>query len=171
MPNNLNGYRVSIRLARQTGESSRRAVTTHYGWRRAYFVLYAILSLLVAGCSVGPKKTVHLVGQLIDLSDSVLRTGGTDTVRFGHLHAGETAVKQLRLRNGSTQPLAILSIERTCGCTQLEVDSQPLIPGAQRAVTLSFDSRGLRGWQFKLVEIRFAQAAAPFRLYVEAEVE
>lgn len=138
---------------------------------RPQFVVLAALGVLLAGCGGTARKQVPRTGQLIVLSDSVLRTGGTDTVRFGHLHSGETAVKGLRLHNETAQPLAILSVERTCGCTELDVDFQPLLPGTERAATLAFDSRGLRGWQFKLLEIRFAQAAAPFRLYVEADVE
>ena len=58
-----------------------------------------------------------------------------------------------------------------CGCTTLEYDSQPIMPGSTAAVELRFDARGAWGWQLKLVRLRLLGGGEPFRLYVEADVD
>ena len=38
-------------------------------------------------------------------------------------------------------------------------------------VTLTFDARGEWGWQLKTLDVSFAGARSPLRLFIEAEVE
>lgn len=132
----------------------------------------AILALtaLTAACGTRPGTTERK-GRIISLTDSILATGGTDTVRFGHLGSGEIAVLRLWLANDASRPVAVTSYRRSCGCTTLEFDSQPIAPGDARQVTLSFDSRGARGWQLKTVDIVLSGAQKPLRLWVEADVK
>ena len=58
--------------------------------------MLAILALaaLAVGCGTSPRA-VERKGRIISLTDSILTTGGTDTVRFGRLGSGEIA--QLRI--------------------------------------------------------------------------
>ena len=109
--------------------------------------MLAILALaaLAVGCGTSPRA-VERKGRIISLTDSILTTGGTDTVRFGRLGSGEIAVLRLWLANDASRPVAVASYRRSCGCTTLEFDAQPIAPGDARQVTLTFDSRGERGW-------------------------
>lgn len=129
--------------------------------------------LLAAGCGrkTKPAYTAALSGRIVTVSDTILVAGGTDTVRFGRMRSGEIAVKPLLLHNTTQYPLTISSYVRSCGCTTLEYENQPLVPGEKRPLTLTFDSRGERGWQLKTVEISFGDGKRPLKLYVEAEVE
>ena len=54
--------------------------------------MLAILALaaLAVGCGTSPRA-VERKGRIISLTDSILTTGGTDTVRFGRLGSGEIA--------------------------------------------------------------------------------
>ena len=126
------------------------------------------LAALTAACGTRPRA-VERKGRIISLTDSILTTGGTDTVRFGRLGSGEIAVLRLWLANDASRPVA--SYQRNCGCTTLEFDSQPIAPGDARQVELTFDSRGERGWQLKVLDITLAGAQHPLRLLVEADVE
>lgn len=110
-------------------------------------------------------------GRIIPLTDTILDTGGTDTVRFGRLHSGEIAVLRLWLANRTERPLAVISYGRSCGCTTLDYDSEPITPGGMRQVSLTFDSRGERGWQLKTLDLHFTDGRRPLRLFVEAEIE
>ena len=126
--------------------------------------MLAILALaaLAAGCGTSPRA-VERKGRIISLTDSILTTGGTDTVRFGRLGSGEIAVLRLWLANDASRPVA--------GCTTLEFDAQPIAPGDARQVTLTFDSRGERGWQLKALDITLAGGQRPLRLFVEADIK
>lgn len=87
------------------------------------------------------------------------------------MRSGEIAVKSLRLRNDSQHPVAVVSYTRTCGCTILEFNKQPIASGSEAVAYLTFDSGGLTGWQFKLIEVQLAGATTPLKIYVDAEVE
>ena len=128
------------------------------------------LAALTAACGSQPRA-VERKGRIISLTDSILTTGGADTVRFGHLGSGEIAVLRLWLAYAASRPVAITSYQRNCGCTTLEFDSQPIAPGDARQVELTFDSRGEWGWQLKTLDITLAGAERPLRLLVEADVE
>ncbi|MDE6446374.1 MAG: DUF1573 domain-containing protein [Alistipes sp.] len=135
-------------------------------FRSAILLLAAVLC---GACGHSPAP-VAPGGRVIVLTDSLLESGGRDTLRLGRLHSGETAVSRLWFENRTAHPLVIVSYERTCGCTSLAFDSEPFAPGAMCAVELTFDSRGERGWQFKPLDLRFAPAGR-FRLFVEVDVE
>ncbi len=133
---------------------------------------------LAASCGGSGRRTDAVcedrqpfAGRTIVVTDSLLRTGGTDTLRFGRLREGETGLQRLRFENAATHPLTIVSLTRSCGCTTLEYDAEPIAPGSARRATLFFDTRGQQGWQLKNLDIAFAGAARPLRLLIEAEVE
>lgn len=137
--------------------------------------MFRVLSImaciaLVASCGSQPA-TRERKGRIITLTDEILAAGGTDTVRFGRMRSGEIAVLRLWLANEASKPVAVVSYDRSCGCTTLEFDTQPITPGDARQVTLSFDSRGEKGWQLRTLDVRMAGAARPLRLFVEADVE
>ena len=127
-------------------------------------------ALLTAACSTRPQTTERK-GRIIALTDSILTAGGTDTVRFGRLGSGEIAQLQIWLANDASRPVAVASYRRSCGCTSLEFDPQPIAPGDARQVTLTFDSRGEWGWQLKTLDISLAGAQQPLRLLVEADIK
>lgn len=133
-------------------------------------LLILALAAQLASCGGSTRPTAHK-GRIINLTDSIFNTGGADTIRFGRLHSGEIAVLQLSLTNQTTQPIAVIDYERSCGCTIFEFDTRPITPQGAQQVTLTFDSRGSWGWQLKTLDIRFAGKRHPLRLFIEAEVE
>ena len=52
--------------------------------------LLLLLAASLAACGARQVKTERK-GRIITLTDKILDTGGTDTVRFGRLHSGEIA--------------------------------------------------------------------------------
>ncbi len=110
-------------------------------------------------------------GQIVLLTDATDGTQRQDTVRFGRLHAGETALRRLWIANGCSRPIALTDCIRSCGCTTIEFDRQPIAPGEAQPVTLYFDSRGEQGWQLKTLDLQAAGCSAGLRLWIEAEVE
>lgn len=141
--------------------------------RTAALLRIALCALLcTAAISCTEKRAAGApAGQVIVLTDSTLTAGGVDTVRFGRLHEGETALRQLSLRNDGTEPTVVVGHETTCGCVTLEYERRPVRPGESLPVRMTFDSRGEYGWQMKLLTLRLGAKALPLRIYVEAEVE
>lgn len=143
-----------------------------------HLLRYALpAAILLAGLSAcrnrnqsAPELSSAGKGQIIAVTDSLLACGGSDTVRFGRLGSGEIAVKQLRLENRTRKPLVIVSVQRSCGCTSLDYEAQPVAPGESRRLEMTFDSRGEYGWQLKRVEILFGGHRGSLRLFVEADI-
>lgn len=103
--------------------------------------LLLLLAASLAACGARQVKTERK-GRIITLTDKILDTGGTDTVRFGRLHSGEIAQLRLWLANETSGPVVIAKYGRSCGCTTLEYDNQPINAGDAQQVTLTFDARG-----------------------------
>ena len=57
--------------------------------------LLLLLAASLAACGARQVKTERK-GRIITLTDKILDTGGTDTVRFGRLGSGEIAVLRQR---------------------------------------------------------------------------
>ena len=136
-------------------------------------VLLLALAVTTAACGTRQARTGETgrKGRIIAVTDTILDTGGTDTVRFGRLHSGEIAQLRLWLANETSGPVVIAKYGRSCGCTTLEYDNQPINAGDAQQVTLTFDARGEWGWQLKTLDITFAGGRKPLRLFIEAEVE
>ena len=135
----------------------------------------ALLATAISLAACGTRQAVpdkgERKGRIVTLTDTILDTGGTDTVRFGRLHSGEVAVLRFWIANETARPVAITRYDRSCGCTTLGYEAQPITPGDAQRVSLTFDARGERGWQLKTLDIVFAGGQKPLRLFVEAEVE
>lgn len=137
-----------------------------HGWR----VLLGGLIVLFCGCAA-PTGHRTFSGSVIAVSDRLLRTDVSDTLRFGRLHSGETARLEAGFWNSGELPLVVVKTESSCGCTTLEYDNQPIMPGDTLRVAVRFDTSGQRGWLFKVLRVYFAGGERPLRLYVEADVQ
>ncbi|MFR6634492.1 MAG: DUF1573 domain-containing protein [Alistipes onderdonkii] len=56
------------------------------------------------------------------------------------MHSGEVAVLRLWIENRASKPVAITRYDRSCGCTTLGYDTQPITPGDAQQVSLTFDA-------------------------------
>ncbi len=133
------------------------------------FVVITAIALTVA-CAEQQTK-VEYDSQMVELSDSLLTTGVTDTLHFGRMRSGEIAVKTLAIKNSTSEPLVILRHETTCHCATITYTKQPLMPNEQSQIRFEFDSRGAYGWQMKLANFYIAGAEHPLRVFIEAEIE
>ena len=134
------------------------------------FVLLGV-SLLLTACGASAKRTDAAAGRIIELTDRLLSEGGSDTLRFGHLGRGEIAELRFSLRNNTRQPIVLLGYDRSCGCVSLTYEPRPILPDSLLRFTARFDTRGEWGWQLKLLTLHLYGAAAPLRLFAEAEVD
>ena len=136
------------------------------------YALLLVVAWLAMSCGGGSQQTERpFSGQRILLADNSDGPIEADTVRFGHLYEGEIALRELLLCNHSERPVVITRYERTCGCTTLEYEAQPLMPGEERKVRLLFDARGAWGWQLKLLHIHLTEGGATKQIVVEADIE
>lgn len=140
---------------------------------RIYGLICATALLTMVGCRerrvpVAPQGGT--VGFSVTISDSLLRCDPDTVIRFGRVHEGEIVEYTLSLRNGYAEPLLILGVSASCGCTAVEFERKPIPAGGDSRFTLRFDSRGMYGRQRKTLDVQTSASPRTYRFYVEADV-
>lgn len=119
-----------------------------------------ILSLLLS-CSSG---TDHKISTGI-VNNPGTASGVTDTVNvpkmafaeevfdFGDITQGEKVTHNFKFRNTGKTDLVITSAQGSCGCTVPSYPKNPIPPGGEDVVEVSFDSNGKKGNQHKTITI------------------
>ncbi len=72
---------------------------------------------------------------------------------FGTVSQGTVVKHDFTIRNGGDSDLVIQRVIPACGCTAATASSEPIVPGAERAVQVSFDTAGFSGEKYKTVRV------------------
>ena len=108
---------------------------------------------------------------LITLSDSLIQARGADTIDFGRVCEGDVVTREIRVRNGGDTPMVITRLDLTCGCIQADYPRQPLRPGEEADMTVSFDSSRLGGWIYKTALVYTSITQTAYIIVIIAEIE
>jgi hypothetical protein len=74
---------------------------------------------------------------------------------FGQITEGDVVTHTFRFKNVGDNPLQLTRVKPSCGCTSPEWSDEPIAPGDEGLVTVSFNSSHKRGMQSKSVVITF----------------
>ncbi len=72
---------------------------------------------------------------------------------FGELVAGEKITYGFKFSNTGGADLIIKNVIASCGCTATEFPKDPVKPGEEGVIKITFDSRGQTGYQKKTITI------------------
>jgi LEA14-like dessication related protein len=72
---------------------------------------------------------------------------------FGEIKQGEKVSYTFKFKNVGKTPLIITNASATCGCTQPEYPKEPIKPGDEGTINVTFNSAGKEGLQDKVVTI------------------
>lgn len=90
---------------------------------------------------------------------------------FGKILQGEQVSYTFKFKNVGNAPLIITSIEKTCGCTSPEYSNQPIKPGEDGKITITYDSKGHKGFQNKRLIVKANTNPSETILRIKAQVE
>ncbi len=76
-----------------------------------------------------------------------------DNHDFGLIKEGEKVSHVFKFKNVGTEPLVIKNVKPACGCTTPDWTKDPVPPGGEGKIEVSFDSQGRTGIQNKSVEV------------------
>ncbi len=136
-------------------------------------LLTGFAALTLIGCrprTATPSVPTPQAGHEVALTDSTLHAGQSDTLRFGRMYSGERAVKHFYVKNDSSRPFVMTHHELTCNCLTIDYARQPIRPGEQARIGVTFDSRGEYGWQMKLFKLYTSESVNPVKIFVEADI-
>jgi len=72
---------------------------------------------------------------------------------FGDISQGEKVSKKFVFRNTGTEPLMILNVQTTCGCTASDWPKSPLAPGDSSSIQVTFNSAKKQGRINKIITV------------------
>lgn len=94
----------------------------------------------------------------------------TSRVDLGELIEGRTYTEEIRLRNTTSQVLAIDGIDVSCGCTKVEVLGDMVLPGEYATLRVTVDTTGKSGPVTKSVFIRTNGFMEPYLLELTSNI-
>ena len=95
---------------------------------------------------------------------------GSSTYAFGEVKEGEMVEHVFKFTNTGTEPLAILDVKTSCGCTVPEYSKTPIAPGAEGELKVRFNTRGKRGSQNKKIRVFTNTEKKEVHLFVKGKV-
>jgi hypothetical protein len=72
---------------------------------------------------------------------------------FADIVQGEKVSKKFRFQNIGSEPLMILNVQTTCGCTASDWPKQPIAPGDSSQLTVTFNSAKKAGRINKVITV------------------
>lgn len=106
-----------------------------------------------------------------DARDLPVLTFTADTTHdFGTIREGEVVEFSFAFRNTGKAPLLVTGASASCGCTVPDYPREPMEPGKEGSIKVSFNSQGKPGHQEKTVSISSNTARGNQFLKIIAEV-
>lgn len=93
-------------------------------------------------------------------------------LNMGLMEAGESRTDSLRIRNGGDSALTIFSVYSDCSCSVPVYPQDPIEPGNEAWIKVTFNSRGRApGGFLKILRVKSDAPSAPKQIYVKGEVK
>ncbi len=104
----------------------------------------------VTGDVVRNPKSADSKGKATDMPEISFTKTEHD---FGKLIQGEKVSYIFKFRNTGDAPLLISKVSASCGCTASKYPKEPVAPGEEARLEVTFDSSGQRGIQNKTITV------------------
>ena len=140
-------------------------------------VLSLLLAVLFASCGDDANK---INTKLVNNPASATGSGNTKEPKiefnvtehdFGKLIQGEQVSFTFKFKYTGNAPLIISAVEKTCGCTDTKFPRTPIEPGDEGAISITYDSKGHKGFQNKRVIVKANTNPSETILRFKARVE
>lgn len=125
--------------------------------------IFCLMALVItAGCSQGHRKgelpagivnNPNTASHEINTGNLPVITFSSDVHDFGKVIEGEVVSYSFKLTNSGKSDLLITSVSTSCGCTASKYPKDPIAPGHQGYLEVTFDSEGRSGFQHKTVTV------------------
>ncbi len=89
---------------------------------------------------------------------------------FGEIVQGDKVTHVFQFTNTGSEPLILNSAKGSCGCTVPEWPREPILPGEEGEIKVTFNSKGKKGKQTKSVTLTGNTDPNPVRLLVKAQI-
>lgn len=147
--------------------------------KKQLLVLITLTFVIIIGCSCNNKKKLDssLVTNPMTASD-IDKKDGTPEITFkttehdfGDILSGETIKYSFKFKNTGKADLLISAVKASCGCTIPTFSKDPVKPGKEGFIDVTFDSKGIFGFQNKEITVVTNTIPNSHALYLRANVK
>jgi hypothetical protein len=132
--------------------------------KKNFFLFSVFVSAFVILASCGSKNNSNVKlsrpnsildsnGVAIDKDSLPVISFEEDFHDFGRIKSGEKITYAFKFKNTGNSVLIISNVSTSCGCTISSYPKQPIQPGDESSVNVSFDSSGRSGLQNKSITV------------------
>jgi hypothetical protein len=123
-----------------------------------------IIVIFLLGACASDNKTDSITTDLIDNPNTAANQEADKDIlpyfefeeevkNFGQITQGEVVSTSFRFKNVGQSDLIISSAQGSCGCTVPKWPKEPIKPGEESVVEVTFDSKGKHGMQNKTITL------------------
>ncbi len=143
---------------------------------RSQFFLFMLLAAIIGGCHNGSDK---LPSDMVNNPNSASGKKQNKqpeiefektTHDFGQVIHGEVVSYYFKFQNKGNADLLIADVSASCGCTVTEYPKEPIKPGAEEKLLVTFDSNNRRGFQNKKITVSTNGQPAQTELSIKAKI-
>lgn len=116
-------------------------------------LVLAIATIGLSSCQSDKVKSDSADSSMVDPENPPVMEFKETTFDFGVISQGEKVKHTFYFTNTGSSPLIIHSAKGTCGCTIPEWPKEPIAPGEEGKIEVSFNSELKSGHQEKVVTI------------------
>lgn len=129
-------------------------------------LLVSIITLSLSSCKKNESK---INADLIE--NTTLIKFEKELIDFGRLTDGERVTCSFKFVNSGKSDLIISSVSGNCGCTVADYPKEPIAPGAEGQITVTYDSSNSSGMRIsKEVSVLANTSPSTTKLRIVAEV-
>ncbi|MBP1629548.1 MAG: hypothetical protein H6Q15_441 [Bacteroidetes bacterium] len=129
-------------------------------------LLVSIITLSLSSCKKNESK---INADLIENTTSIKFE--KELIDFGRLTDGERVTCSFKFVNSGKSDLIISSVSGNCGCTVADYPKEPIAPGAEGQITVTYDSSNSSGMRIsKEVSVLANTSPSTTKLRIVAEV-
>ena len=77
-----------------------------------------------------------------------------DVYNFGTIKRGQKIQHKFEFTNAGKEPLSIINVSSSCGCTVPEWPKKPVLPGKKAVINVTFNSENQLGDETKFIYIQ-----------------
>ena len=141
-------------------------------------ILALVIVISLVSCETKEAKLSTSLVNNPSSADGVKKGNNTPAIKFekmehdfGKILQGEQVSYTFKFKNVGDATLIITSIEKTCGCTTPDFSSTPIKPGDSGKITITYDSKGHKGFQNKRLIVKANTNPSETILRIKAQVE
>lgn len=94
----------------------------------------------------------------------------SDLHDFGKVIEGEKLTYSFKFKNAGKSDLVIANATATCGCTVADFPKEPIRPGIESMITITFNTTGKMGFQHKTITLVANTQPSNYVLNIKAMV-